>query len=246
MSAAQIGQTNLSEACAAHIPIIDFAVTDAPSSCGLAAVVQGNADNIAGGRDMAIWTIADSNGKANVTFVYPPGITSGVALEKGFHDELTAHCPGCVYTPLSIAANTIGTPALAQQIAGFVRSHPDLQYLGFEYNGVERGVLAALKAAGITTMPAFVGQNPSAASLTDTKEVGKGAWVASPQIEKLWRVVDVIARILVGVPTTESENATFGTWYLTPSTAPDYVYKGGFFPLVIDYKQQYLKLWGVS
>jgi ribose transport system substrate-binding protein len=239
----QLGPTVLSAIRSLHVPFIDTGLADPPTP----GVIQINGlpDTQRFAKVQADWLIKDSNGKGNIVFAdYEPASTA-TALNSGMQAEISAHCPGCTYAQVTVPAANVGSPAATQQIIGYLQAHPDVDYLGFSFPGLEAGIPAALKGAGITRDIKFFGHGPNPQALIDMKSAG-GGWGTFPNIEQFWRSADYLARYFAGVPTAVSLNTPFPVYVLTPQNVPAPALKGQAVPVVADYQAQYRKLWGLS
>jgi ribose transport system substrate-binding protein len=239
----QLGPTVLDAIQALHVPFIDAGLADPPAP----GVIQinGTPDTKLQAKILADWLIVDSKGKGNIAYVDYQPASQGAIINSSLKSEIASLCPGCTYANVIVPAANVGTPAATQQIAGYLQAHPSIDYVGFAYSGLESGLPAALKGAGITRDIKYFGKNASPQSLIDMTKTG-GAWVTYPNIEQFWRSADYLARYFAGVSTTVSLNTLFPTYVLTPSNVPDAALKGQGVPVVAGYQAQYKKLWGVS
>ena len=91
-------------------------------------------DNYALGRSIGEWIIKDSGGKANVVAFNDKEFDGVVTQHAGIMDALHK-CPGCKVDEQSFSANQIATN-LGQQVVGYLRAHPDVDYVYMPYDRV--------------------------------------------------------------------------------------------------------------
>jgi ABC-type sugar transport system substrate-binding protein len=231
----------LQQAVAQHILFAECCTTD-PVGNGLMYVTVAPQDDATIGTLLAASAAVDSHGTAHALWVKLP-FPIVAPMATSFQAGLQKFCDGsCQYHELD-AAVTDTTTAIITRIVTFLRAHPDVKYVGLDVDGAEGiGLPAALKLAGIT----------------DVKVVGEGAtsqvfgyiangdpqWVDVPfdYYTTDYQMLDAFARNWAGVPVVAP--APWHWWLLSQATLPaDHSY---LFPLVANYRQDFLKLWGKS
>jgi ribose transport system substrate-binding protein len=102
------------------------------------------------------------------------------------------------------------------------------------------GLPAALKAAGLNDIK-IIGEGPNTTNLQYLASGEQQASIAFPYYEEMYAMVDALARKFSGVPIEPAFDPPI--WLLTKDNVPSTT---ELFPLVVDVKDQFAKLWGVS
>jgi ribose transport system substrate-binding protein len=191
------------------------------------------------GKSMAAEIVADSKGSADVLYVNLPAYTILAALGKSFEQVYKDLCPGCGYASMDIPL-----PRLADgpnQIVSYLRSHPSVNYVALSVaDALDSGLPAALKAAGLSHVK-IVGEGGGPTSFSYVAGGQELALVPFDYFASDFQMMDALARHFAGVPV---ERTAIPLWLVTKSNLPgDHV---ELFPNVLDYKSQFLKLWGKS
>lgn len=214
-------------------------VTDVPGAAtgiGYANDIPSQVGPVGGAQ--AAFVAADSKDTANSLIVNLPSLpilSTGVADYKS---GMAAYCPTCKVSELDIAlANIANAPAT---ITAYLRSHPSINYVVAATDGLTIGLPAALKNAGLAGVK-VVGQGATPTNLQYLHSGQQAVDVAFPYYEALWAMVTAAAENAAGVPVTPSVAPPL--WVLTPSNAPDATQA---FPVVLNYKAQYMALWGIG
>jgi ABC-type sugar transport system substrate-binding protein len=122
-----------------------------------------------------------------------------------------------------------------------LRSHPSVNYVNLSVaNELDTGLPAALAAAGLSKVK-IVGQGGGP---TDFQYLASGqelALVPYDYYSTDYQMVDALARHFAGAPV---QMTALPHWLMTKSNLPSE--HSQVFPVVSDYKSQFLKLWGKS
>lgn len=105
-------------------------------------------DNYALGTAIANWIINDSGGKANIIVYNDPEFEGVVNQHHGVMDTMTK-CTGCKVDASEFAASQVAT-TLGQQVVGYLRSHPDVNYVYAPYDPSAFVIAAAIRQAGMS------------------------------------------------------------------------------------------------
>jgi ribose transport system substrate-binding protein len=240
-----IFEPELQQLAAKDIPVIQVTVTDPPGD-GISAVVNGPPRNAEVGRQLAIYTAADSDGEANalwVTSTFPILVPEfeGVDGTGGFEPTLTELCPDCSIETLEIPVEALATEA-PSRIVAHLQANPDINYVVGAFGDIVSGVPGALADAGLADSVNVVtySQNPTLSAYLAEEEID--ALIGFPGPEDMWQVADTFARIFAGAEYEEAFD-DLPSWIITsgdvPSTTEHY-------PLVADYQEQYKALWGLT
>lgn len=197
---------------------------------------------------IARWVVNDSQGKANMVAVsigqFPVLTTQTDWLKK----NVTKLCPGCSIDTFDVTVDDVGAGAVGQKLAGYLQSHPDIDYVYFTFDDLARGIDPALKTTGLTDKVKLVGCCGGSAQI---KEIGKSqaAWTIVPYELMSWTMVDAAARTSVGMDLGADHQrkvAITPSWVVdaaesAASLAPTYDWKGpeGF-------RETFKKLWKVA
>ena len=195
-------------------------------------------DNYALGKHIAEWIIKDSDGKANVIAFNDKEFDGVVTQHSGVMDTL-AKCAGCKVDEQSFAASQIATN-LGQQVVGYLRAHPDVNYVYMPYDPSAFAVAAALRQAGL-------GQRVKLASLLGDEEninlIRKGdvqvADVAFDMVYEGYAAVDQIIRHLNKQKLFDPHGENVPMKVLDKTNLPDH----GNWTADNGYKEKYFSLW---
>jgi ribose transport system substrate-binding protein len=242
-------QRQLAELKSKHIPVIYQAapLDSVPNaSTGIIFNVAGNQYSDQSGIALADWVTADSKGHASALVIGISDIPGPLVISAAFKEQFEKVCPGCTFASENFPAATMGQ-SLPTTIAGYLRTHKDVNYVIADFDDEFAGVPAALKAAGITGVKLAGGT----ATALDQVNIAAGNYEAAaigfPLFENPWRVIDVFARYFAGTSIAVSANAPLPLLLLTKGNQSEW---GGApsdnWPLVANYAEQYKKLWGVG
>lgn len=234
----------------AGIPIFECYSTDVPAGeeNNLYAQCAGLLGTQATADTMANWIIDDSGGEANVLLVTIRDFPILVAQEDAANKAFSDRCSGCTVDALSATIDDLGAGEIPQQVASYVQSNPDVDYVWFLFSNVSIGVSDALSSAGLLEGRNLVGTQ---AELPQLQEIAAGtnrAWTALPNAYSMWILVDQMARYATDVWSIEEEQtaSVLPTWVVaTPEAAneliPNEAWNGpeGF-------EDSFKELWGVA
>jgi len=147
-------QLPLKEAKKAGVPVVSIGVGgDLPNPVPklepgqLSWEFAVDVDNRALGRSIADWIVKDSGGKANIIVYDDVEFESVATMHKGVMDGLKA-CSGCVAEESAFTASQISTN-LGQQVTGYLRNHPEKNYIYAPYDPSAFAMVAAIREAGL-------------------------------------------------------------------------------------------------
>jgi ribose transport system substrate-binding protein len=189
------------------------------------------------GKYLAAAIVADGKGKANTLYVDIPAFTILGALGESFKKDYETYCPGCGFAKIDVPL-----PRLADSpniIVSYLRSHPDVDYLALSVtDALATGLPAALKAAGLTDVK-IVGQGGDPTAFQALAQGQILALVPFDYYAVDYQMIDALARHFAGVTV---EQTAPPLWLLTKDNLPSDYTK--LFPMVPDYQNKFLKLWG--
>jgi ribose transport system substrate-binding protein len=227
----------------ARVPVVDISVTDPPGR-GISAVFAGTPDYVAAGERLAKYALVDAGGKDIKAMIVGVAAYPTVQLiGRSFGETIQRYCDSCSVDELDVPATSIGND-LPTRISTYLQAHPDVNWVVNGFADMSVGVPAALKSAGVGEDVKFIGinNNPTTAGYLKA-----GQSIVAEHIygypELMWRAVDFLIRSVNGESTDPSTAQTYPHWVVTKDTIPSTTDE---FPTVVDYREQYEKLWGVG
>src|ERR1700722_3146531 len=189
----------------------------------------------------AWYTIADSDGKAKVTWMWDPGYPFLMtALEQS--KKIIAECSGCKVEEvglreLAAAANPVRMQELG---AGLLSRNPDAGYVLSAYGLNSHSIALAAKAMGRNVKVVVKNADPNNVAFVAQGELQ--AEVGASSNWGGWAAVDQLVRLLAGQPPLEIMEENQPEHIFVKSNAP----ANGVldFQKIYDYKGKYLELWG--
>jgi ribose transport system substrate-binding protein len=224
---------------AAGIPVMLFASTDVNG--GGVTLSKGRNDEVPiVGKQMAAWVISTTDGKPNTLYVDLPAFPILPPVRAGFEAAYKQWCPDCPYAKIDLPITSIGKDA-PSRIVSYLRAHPDVNRVALGYDGLDFGLPAALKAAGLADKVKFIGEAPTETNFSYVRDGTQGATVSQGYYEIWSNLVDAAARTVTGQSITANDKWKV-PWFLV--TKDNINSAGtGFGPVVPDLKQQLDKLW---
>jgi ribose transport system substrate-binding protein len=226
-----------------NIPVVQAFVGDEPGN-GLTAVVGGPKASEHEGKGMADFILSHADSEdVTVGQVYVNGFETTVLVAESLKKELEAQCPSCSTEDLEVPVSSNGSD-LPQRVASFFTSNPDVEWASIAYSDLVVGLPTALKGAGVEDAKLVtLNLNTAIAPYMEKGEyLELGFDVSFP--EAYWREIDLLARLFTGQPYEEDmDDATLPYWAVTAETLPSTTEE---FPAVVDYEEQYKKLWGLG
>jgi ABC-type sugar transport system substrate-binding protein len=227
----------LKKAKAEGIPVVEASVTDpAGSGTGIDDVIASPGVSAKIGDAMASEAVTISNGGGQILYANLAGLPILVDMNTEFDKDMKAWCPNCSLATINIPLSALGSTA-TNTIVSYLRSHTDVHTLVIGQAQITVGLPAALKAAGLSDVK-IVDESPGSESFTYIEAGQQDATVFYPFKEVAWGLVDALARKLSGTP-IEQMNPPF--WTVTKANSSGVTDNS---PVVTNYKQQFLALWG--
>jgi ribose transport system substrate-binding protein len=227
------------------VPVV-LQVVPPTSLPGVTAVVDSATDMTTYGKDLANVIMADSGGKdVHVGFVSTPQ-TPIYSYVRQPIAAMTASsgCVSCSQSTFSFPESDLGT-ALPNEVVTYVRSHPDVNYLVFDFADEVDGVPAALQRAGLSGKVKILTTDTKATEDAYIEAGQELATAGMPWPEILWTEVNIIVTKAMGQPLGPAEAVKLPSMILTKDNLPS---SNGqpYFPLVTDYQSLFEKAWHVS
>jgi len=243
-------EEQVAQAEAAGIPIFEVYSTDAPagdennlfSQIGGATSVQVASDVLAD------WVIADSGGAANVIFVTIRDFPILVEEEDAVTAAFSERCEGCSLEALPVTIADLGAGQVPQQVASYLQSNPDVDYVWFSFSNLSTGVSDALDGAGLLDDRNLVGMQHETPQLQEIVDGSNAAWTAVPYQYGMWVLADQMARHAAGVWSAELQEAVavLPTWVVDSADVAEGLLPTDGWPGPEGFKDSFRALWGVS
>jgi ribose transport system substrate-binding protein len=225
------------------IPVVQAFVGDETGD-GLTGVIGGPKASEIEGIGMANFILSHSSSKEQtVGQVYVNGFETTVNVADALKGQLEKECPDCSTKDLVVPVTSIGAD-LPQRVASFFTANPEIEWASIAYSDLFVGLPTALKGAGVEKANLVtLNLNPAI-----TPYMAKGEFlqlgfdVSFP--ESYWREIDLLARYFTGQPYDENlDDSTLPYWAITAKTLPSTTEE---FPAVVNYEEQFKKLWGLG
>jgi ribose transport system substrate-binding protein len=240
-------QLALSEAKKAGIPVVagsngidtpnPVALT-APNGLGFAFDVGPDYGTL--GVHIAEWMIADSEGTANIALFSDKEFPSIRAQQVGVLKGL-AECPKCVVSkPIYFTATQIATE-LGQMTVGYLRNHPDVDYVFGAFDPPVAAQVEALMQAGMAGQVKVIGGLGNQQNLSFIRAGRLQVADAAYDNEYMgWAIVDQTIRMLDKQPLFEPHNENLPFVVLDKTNLPP---PGADWQANTGYQAKFLALW---
>jgi len=236
----------LAAAAAAGIPVVTCAPgPEEPSAETYSAICSQTTGP--DGENLARWAIQDSGGKAHMVMVTIPSFPSLQTTVDGLNDTAAQYCPGCSTGELDVTLEDLAGGQVASKLVAYLQTHPETNYVVFNFGDLEIGVPEALKAAGFEDKVKLIGNGGGPQQFQAIIDGGMDvAWVAYPAVYSGWELVDAALRLVDGgtLPASYQDDIAALPSYIvdTPeaakSLAPSFDYAGP-----AGYEGQFKELW---
>jgi ribose transport system substrate-binding protein len=224
---------------AAGIPVFLLATADDAGNGVVMSTMRKDQVPVVG-KQMASWVVSSTNGKANTLYVDLPTFPILPPVKKGFEAAYKQWCPDCAYASIDLPITSIGKDA-PSRIVSYLRAHPQVNRVALGYDGLDFGLPAALKAAGLSGKVQFIGEAPTATNMAYVRSGQEGATVSQAYFEIWANLVDATARTLTG-QSIDANQAWKVPWFLVTKDNIDSV-GTGFGPVMPDLNDQLKALW---
>jgi ribose transport system substrate-binding protein len=214
--------------------------TLAPVGNGIIYTTSTVEQNAKIGKYLAAKAVADTNGKGGAVYVNLPAyeILKGVGTD--FAKYYKQWCSDCDFGSIDVALTDLGK-GVPDKIVSYLRAHPDVNYVVLsETDALAPGLSPALRTAGLADKVKIIGQAPGLAEFQEIRQGTIAGGVPFDFVTIDWLMMDSIARTFAKVPVKLTAPPL---WLVTKSNVPN---TSGIFPIVPDYKAQFLKLWRKS
>jgi ribose transport system substrate-binding protein len=242
-------QAQAAEAKSKHIPLFFCYSTDVPGGPSNDLYSDCNDSSAAAvyAKAMGDFLATDSNGKADVVEVTIPSYPILNAQTDAAKAELATNCPGCKFHTLDVTTDDAAGGKVPQDVLSYLQANPSVNYVYFTYNGLEPGVPAALKTAGLSGRVKLVGTQGHQPQFQEIVNGTSKAWTALPEQLGMWTMVDQMARLSVNQwSQAEERKAAVPPFYLvdTPAAATSVASSADGWPGPAGFQDTFKKLWG--
>jgi ribose transport system substrate-binding protein len=195
----------------------------------------------------AILQQANASGQvAHIGETFIPQFATGlVPEENGAKQVLAQYCPKCTMDRINVSYEDVTNGSYVQDIASYLQTHPNINYLFATNAFFVNGLVPALKQAGIP-IPKIVGTEPTAANFSALKTGAAQEWFYVPQQVLGWVWTDELARYFTGDNYNIWNTTAFDPqWLMTAQNIQQVPNVNDLNPPA-NYQAQFEKLWGVS
>jgi ribose transport system substrate-binding protein len=242
-------QTQANELKAKNTPLFECYATDVPAGQSndlYSDCYDASAAKVTGGA-LTDWVVADSGGKAHTLVVSLPAFPILSAQVDAVHAEFAKACPDCKTSDLAATIGDLSSGALPQNVASYIQTHTDINYVYESFNGLDGGIAKALQSAGLGKVK-IVGSQEGSAQLQEIIAGSEAAWSALPQENAMWTMADQMARLATNQwSASEERQAAVPPFYIVskPDQAKAIIsFKDGW-PGPSGFQDAFKKLWGV-
>lgn len=236
---------SLEQAKQAKIPVgLSFA-TDVPggASTGIYSDPGSSEYTKEAGQVLANWVINDSGGKAHVLFVNDPDFAILKTVGSQNSDFFKSNCKECDFKSLDISTSDLVSGKTASDVISRLQSDPSINYVDYTIGPLAIGLPQALASAGLADKVKLVGSDPGKVQVQDLIGKNTSALSPLPNTESAWMVMDVFARLSLGMDSTVGAKAKLPVWLWTQDNVPT---PAALWDGSQGYADQYKALWKVS
>ncbi len=242
--------TNMNNAVAAGIKVIEGNIHDPSSSAGLTNGAIGGVafPFIQVGRLMADWAIVDTSGRANAVIVTSSDVPNAADIvEQGIKPEFASRCPACKVRVVDVPVSQWATQ-MTSSVQAALTADSAVNYILPIYDGMGTLVGPAIRQASATNRVKIVSFN---ADLAPMQDLAAGRFVAADVGISVpwqgWAYADQAVRALVGEkPVVETVPIRiFNRDNVKGLTLNDASLADGSWYGPVDFRQQYKQLWGL-
>jgi ribose transport system substrate-binding protein len=193
---------------------------------------------------LTAWTVDARQGKSNTVLFYLPEQPITTVIKNYFQSYYKQYCPGCALAIQPTALSDLGQ-TFPDTVVGYLRAHPNVNYVTFASCQMDTGVHSALALAGLTKKVEFDCDGPATSDYQAIADGQTSAAVGPSQIEIGWRAVDALARIFAGTSLAPA-NGPPAYWILNSTTIKQYGNTSEYLPFNSNMEEQYKNLWGLT
>lgn len=230
----------LQELAAEKVAVVLSASSGAPNVTGTLA---GPAFLAQDGQEMADFALADSHGHgAHMAIITTPATPIYTTAHQAIEQTLSTKCSDCSVVTYSFPETDIGTQ-LPTEVVSFLRTHPDVNYLFFDFSNEVDGVPSALASAGLAGKVKILTTDTTSTESGYLQQGQEAAAAAVPWDELFWGGVNIVVRYTMGLPLGPALDIQYPHMIFTGSNLPT---TNGIIPLVANYQSLFKAAWHVS
>jgi hypothetical protein len=238
----QIGQLH-----AEGVPVLQQVIPPTDVQ-GVTAIAYGAPYMKFDGLELGNEIMADSGGK-NVHIVYmgTPAIPIYLNTRAGVESVLNKQgaCQGCTSDTFSFPETDIGT-TLPSVVVSYLRSHPDINYIDFDFADLADGVPTALAGAGLSSKVKIVANGVAPIQIQYLKNDQMLAAAGNPWPEILYYEMNIIYADSEKASTTAAINVQLPAMLQLKTNLFPVSSSSPYFPLVANYQSVFAKAWHTS
>jgi ABC-type sugar transport system substrate-binding protein len=243
-------EEQMANAEAAGIPVFEVYSTDEPGGeeNNLYSQIGGSASAQFSSDLLADWIIDDSGGDASVLFVTIRDFPILVEEEDAVTAAFDERCGDCSVEVLPATIDDLGAGEVPQQVASFLQSTPDVDYVWFSFSNLSLGVSEALDGGGLLEGKNLVGLQAEAPQVEELVDGTNAAWTAIPHPYGMWVLADQMARVATGVwdAELEAEASVLPAWVIDSSEVAEELVPTNGWEGPDGFEDSFKTLWGVT
>jgi hypothetical protein len=221
---------------------IPVALLDVPQAApGVTGVVLDSKQQLDYGVQLGNWVVADSGGKdIHAVLVTSPATPIYKSAHERFTQTIKSACSSdCDVATYEFPESDIGTK-LPTKITTYLRTHPKVNYMFFDFNNEVDGVPAALATAGLSQQVKIMTEDTTPTESAYLKQGQLAVIAGLPWEEMLWGAFNVI---LTAHEDGDIAAATSIKYPQMLLTADNIIDTENMFPLVANYQDIYKRAW---
>jgi len=229
----------VSNAAAAHIPVVSIYEIPSPGQAGITSVVA--VPNFA--PDMVLAVLSATKCDTGVFLPYIPDLAADVTEHQVEIATLKKYCPTCTYVSTPYALATAETQ-LGSVVQGAVGAHPDINAVIDQSDTGLNSIAQTEKSLGDHWTIVSEASGAEGANAFSTGEVAALAQNFPAQIYG-WEAMDSVFRALENVPQPTTERDEYIQLFDAHNRTSDWSLANAF-PTLNNYESVFTKAWGLS
>jgi ABC-type sugar transport system substrate-binding protein len=220
---------------------IPVALLDVPQAApGVTGVVLDAKQQRDYGVQLGNWVVADSGGKdAHALIVTSPATPIFTSAHDTFTSTIKGACSSCDVSTFEFPEADIGTK-LPTKVTTYLRTHPKINYMFFDFNNEVDGVPAALATAGLAQKVKIMTEDTTPTESAYLKQGQLAVIAGLPWSEMLWGAFNIILTAHEDGDIAAATAVKYPQMLLTADNLPD---ADHMFPLVAGYQAIFQRSW---
>jgi ribose transport system substrate-binding protein len=196
--------------------------------------------NEAWGRAQAYYTIAKSDGKANVISIKYSGVQIGDAVYSGFK-EVMDQCAECTVSYVEVVLADLANGNFSSKVDSALLNNPDATVIHAPFDSfITLGLAAAVQRAGREDMLVLAGGGYPSNIRLIRDDNGQDAGVSGDLAWDAWSAADALNRIFAG-----EQPVPAGNGYVAVDRDRNLPTSGDVWNVPYDFRAAYRAVWGV-